>query len=77
MEAPVAAKRLGGEGDDFAPPAPAAGFVSRELERLEKSPPTLASGQEKAGLDELFRAALAEAWPCHFNRYCGNNLKLT
>ena len=62
LEGLVAAKRLGCEQDDFAPPPLTAALLGQELSRLENEPPVLATGQEKADLDALFKAVLADAW---------------
>lgn len=56
-------KRRGGEQDGFTPPSLTEAFVSGEWERLERETPSLAAERQKADLDAVFSAALANAWP--------------
>ena len=58
----VEAKRQGDEKDEFIPPFLVNAFATAEWERLQQGAPPLASEQQKADLDTLFREALMEAW---------------
>ena len=62
LEALVAAKKRGGEKDDFVPPPRVAAFVESELDRMRESPPALPGEREKGDLDSIFRLALKQAW---------------
>jgi predicted nucleotidyltransferase len=56
-------KRRGGEQDGFTPPSLTEAFVRGEWERLEREMPPRAAERQKADLDAVFSAALADAWP--------------
>jgi predicted nucleotidyltransferase len=62
LDALVEAKRRGGEQDGFTPPPLTEAFVGAEWERLERETPSLAAERQKADLDAVFNAVLAEAW---------------
>ena len=62
LEALVAAKKRGGEKDDFVPPPRVAAFVEGELDRVRNNPPALPDERDESGLDNLFRLVLTQAW---------------
>jgi predicted nucleotidyltransferase len=63
LDALVEAKRRGGEQDGFTPPPLTEALARGEWDRLERGAPALPAEEQKADLDAVFRAALAEAWP--------------
>ena len=62
LDALVKAKQRGNEQDAFTPPPLTESFVQNEWSQLEREAPALPVERQKADLDAVFRAALAEAW---------------